>query len=73
MKLNALSLFLGLSLLAACNTTTTTPIQPTTPATGAVALSGTVGGTSAAPTMNGASLDLAGASVTENGATRRGN
>jgi Domain of unknown function (DUF5666) len=61
-----LPLFLGISLLAACNTTTN-PTQPTTPTTGAVALNGTVGGTSAAPTMNGASLDLAGATVTENG------
>lgn len=61
----ALSLIFGLSLLAACNTTGST--TPATPTTGAVALSGLVGGTSAAPTMNGVSLDLAGASVTENG------
>ncbi len=67
MRFKILPLFLGISLLAACNTTATTPIQPTTPTTGAVALNGTVGGTSAAPTMNGASLDLAGATVTENG------
>ncbi len=66
MRFKILPLFLGISLLAACSTTTT-PIQPTTPTTGAVALNGTVGGTSAAPTMNGASLDLAGATVTENG------
>jgi Domain of unknown function (DUF5666) len=65
MKFKALSLIFGLSLLAACNTTS--PTQPTTPATGPVALSGLVGGTSAAPTMNGVSLDLAGATVTENG------
>jgi Domain of unknown function (DUF5666) len=65
-RFNILPLFLGISLLAACNTTTN-PTQPTTPTTGAVALNGMVGGTSAAPTMNGASLDLAGATVTENG------
>ena len=65
MKPNALSLILGLSLLAACNTAS--PSTPTTPTTGAVALTGLVGGTSNAPTMNGVSLDLAGASVTENG------
>jgi hypothetical protein len=70
MKFKVLSLFLGLSLLAACNTTTN-PNQPPTPPTGAVALSGLVGGNSNAPTMNGVSLDLAGASVTENGEAAR--
>ena len=68
MKFKALSLIFGLSLLAACNTASpNTPTTPNTPATGPVALSGLVGGTSAAPTMNGVVLDLAGASVTENG------
>lgn len=67
MKFKALSLIVGLSLLAACNTASpNAPTNPSTP-TGAVALTGLVGGTSSAPTMNGISLDLAGATVTENG------
>jgi predicted small secreted protein len=67
MKRTALSLVLGLSLLAACNTTT----NPGTDTQ--VALTGLVGGSSSNLTLNGASLDLSGATVTENGeASSRG-